>query len=74
MIRHVTRRAWIEVEHAAVTLGYWLRPYDMLADARRWFWQPQQRCGWPAGMSRAAVAEVVAAVRHENGRRESRGY
>ncbi|HEY6117143.1 MAG TPA: hypothetical protein VI172_14420 [Candidatus Dormibacteraeota bacterium] len=26
--------------------GYVVRPYDMLADRRRWFWQPQQRCGW----------------------------
>jgi hypothetical protein len=28
-------------------VGYVLRPYDMLADRRRWFWQPRQRCGWP---------------------------
>jgi hypothetical protein len=27
--------------------GYVVRPYDMLADRRRWFWQPRQRCGWP---------------------------
>lgn len=25
-------------------IGYIIRPYDMLADRRRWFWQPQQRC------------------------------
>lgn len=25
-------------------VGYWVRPYDMLADRRRWFWQPQERC------------------------------
>lgn len=28
------------------TVGYWVRPYDMLADARRWRWQPRHRCGW----------------------------
>jgi hypothetical protein len=39
------RRAWVEIRHAAETVGYWLRPYDMLADRRRWFWQPAQRCG-----------------------------
>jgi len=27
------------------TAGYWIRPYDMIADRRRWFWQPRQRCG-----------------------------
>jgi len=26
--------------------GYWLRPYDMLADRRRWRWQPAQPCGF----------------------------
>ncbi len=27
-------------------VGYAVRPYDMLADSRRWFWQPRQKCGW----------------------------
>lgn len=27
-------------------LGYVIRPYDMLADRRRWFWQPRTPCGW----------------------------
>ena len=27
-------------------VGYVVRPYDMLADRRRWFWQPRARCGW----------------------------
>jgi hypothetical protein len=26
-------------------LSYWLRPYDMLADARRWRWQRPEPCG-----------------------------
>lgn len=29
----------------AVYVGYWVRPYDMLADRRRWVWQRPQRCG-----------------------------
>jgi hypothetical protein len=26
-------------------IGYWVRPYDLMLDARRWFWQPRGRCG-----------------------------
>lgn len=32
------------------TAGYWIRPYDMLADRRRWRWRPRQRCGWSYGL------------------------
>lgn len=32
--------AWL-----VVSVGYWIRPYDMLADARRWRWQPRAKCG-----------------------------
>lgn len=28
-----------------VYASYWVRPYDMLADRRRWFWQPRTPCG-----------------------------
>jgi len=28
-----------------VDLGYWIRPFDMLADRRRWRWQPTAPCG-----------------------------
>ncbi len=27
-------------------VAYVIRPYDMLADRRRWFWQARQKCGW----------------------------
>jgi len=37
-------RAWLG--WAWVALGYKLRPYDMLADRRRWCWQPRTPCGW----------------------------
>lgn len=30
---------------AARRIGYVIRPYDMLADRRRWCWQPRQPCG-----------------------------
>jgi len=36
--------AW--VIWAVGRVGYWVRPYDMLADRRRWFWQRRQECGW----------------------------
>jgi hypothetical protein len=26
------------------SVGYWLRPYDMLCDRRRWFWRERARC------------------------------
>lgn len=32
------------VRWALRRVGYWVRPYDMLADARRWFWQPRVHC------------------------------
>lgn len=37
---------WIVASIAtwAENLGYLVRPYDMLADRRRWFWQPRQPC------------------------------
>lgn len=38
-----------EVVWAARRVGYWVRPYDMLADARRWRWRPRQRCGFASG-------------------------
>lgn len=27
-------------------IGYKIRPYDMIADRRRWCWQPRTPCGW----------------------------
>lgn len=35
--------AW--VRSAVGAIDYWVRPYDMLADARRWRWQPRTPCG-----------------------------
>ena len=34
--------AWIK--WAIGRVGYAVRPYDMLADSRRWFWQPRTPC------------------------------
>jgi len=38
---------WIiaSIRHWIISAGYAIRPYDMLADRRRWFWQPRQPCG-----------------------------
>lgn len=30
--------------YSAVQAGYVVRPYDVLADRRRWFWQPRYPC------------------------------
>lgn len=40
---------WIETRRLAVLAGYWMRPYDMLADRRRWRWQPRTRCQFSGG-------------------------
>lgn len=38
---------WIDyLKWAAVRYGYAIRPFDVLADRRRWFWQKRTRCGW----------------------------
>jgi hypothetical protein len=42
--------AWLK--WALVRIGYVIRPYDMLADRRRWFWQPRLRCGWSRSLGR----------------------
>lgn len=53
---------WANVSWALKHVGYWVRPYDMLADRRRWFWQSRARCGFPAGTPRSVVEDVIAAV------------
>lgn len=35
---------WAYLYWLVESAGYRLRPYDMLADRRRWFWQPRIRC------------------------------
>lgn len=42
------RLARVEARWAATRLGYVVRPYDPLADARRWWWRRAQPCGWLA--------------------------
>jgi len=40
-------RYWLARARWAIQrVGYWIRPYDTLADRRRWCWQPRTRCGW----------------------------
>lgn len=35
---------WAVACWAVGRVGYWIRPYDILADRRRWWWEPAQRC------------------------------
>lgn len=44
------RLVWEYLRWAAERVGYWLRPYDMLADARRWRWQARDPCQWGDGL------------------------
>lgn len=39
--------AWYWIKSWWWWASYLVRPYDMLADRRRWFWQPAQHCGGP---------------------------
>lgn len=54
--------AYLWLRWAARRVGYWIRPYDMILDARRWFWQPR-RCGLPADTSQFVVEQIVSAAR-----------
>jgi predicted DCC family thiol-disulfide oxidoreductase YuxK len=38
------RWLFAEVAYVVQSLGYWIRPYDMLADRRRWRWQRRTPC------------------------------
>lgn len=54
-------RARLGYWHAVlVCWGYHVRPYDMVADRRRWFWQKPTRCG--AALTRAQLAAIEAWV------------
>jgi hypothetical protein len=48
------RRLWLRtrLRHLVVVrFGYWLRPYDGLADARRWRWQRSHPCQHGDGLA-----------------------
>lgn len=44
--------AWAWLAWAWHRVGYVVRPYDMLADRRRWWWQPRTPCGCPCRLRR----------------------
>lgn len=63
-------------------LSYWLRPFDVLADRRRWRWQPRQQCatvnctfkvsdGWsePAMQAMAGLVEIANRLAEKETRR-----
>jgi hypothetical protein len=60
-----------EIAYAATTFGYWIRPYDMLADRRRWRWQPQQRCGFTE-VPQDVMDELLGAARRRLDSEEGR--
>jgi hypothetical protein len=37
-------RSWVYLRWAVESIGYRIRPYDMVADRRRWCWQPRTPC------------------------------
>lgn len=57
-------RAW--AMWAWYHISYLLRPYDMLADRRRWLWQPRQQCGFWGG--ELAPDRIVRLCREEQPR------
>ena len=60
------RRLRSEMAHIAAIVGYRLRPYDLLADRRRWFWQPRQPCGLPAVPNlEAMIQDVITSARRD---------
>lgn len=64
--RRTVRVAAVEVRHLVGSAAYWLRPYDMIADARRWRWSRRAECGSMAAArlrSHPAWPEVEAAAR-----------
>lgn len=36
--------AAVHIWYGLASVGYLIRPYDMLADRRRWRWQPCHKC------------------------------
>lgn len=51
--------------HLLVALGYWMRPYDMLADRRRWRWQRPAACGLPPGYGLRMLQDLTPGQRAE---------
>ncbi len=58
---------------AAINISYWIRPYDMLADARRWRWQKRQPCGLEVWHSMSAEdrAQILGALERLGWKRET---
>lgn len=63
------------VRHALVMAGYWVRPFDMLADRRRWRWQRPTPCGrvQVSELSSEELGVLVAFLREQRDRRDDTG-
>lgn len=62
MANRLLERLAAEVAYLAARIGYAVRPYDMLADRRRWCWQPRTRCGGVIVLSEEDADALNAAV------------
>lgn len=57
-------RLTAEIANLAAQIGYAVRPYDQLADTRRWRWQPAAQFGL-RGLDPAGRERLLAAVRDD---------
>lgn len=66
------RRIVIEVRALAVNLGYRIRPYDDIRDARRWRWQARGKCGrYLPAVVQIALAEAVERHQRNEGKSDA---
>lgn len=49
------------------SVGYTIRPYDMLADRRRWRWQGRTRCGPPPWLLKDVPSDGQWVARSKSG-------
>jgi hypothetical protein len=61
LVRLPVRSWWAEARYRAEQIGYVIRPYDQVADARRWRWQRATRCGL-GGLDPESREQLLAAV------------
>lgn len=71
MIRHRLPYPVRWLAYLASQAGYWVRPYDQIADRRRWRWQRPAPCGYQVGLTLTG-AEAAELRAHLLGHRDDR--